>query len=294
MKFAAFDYSDDSVFSSSNIGDEIQTIAAMNLITKTDSFVNREGLHRTTLTEPHKIIFNGWFMHRPENWPPAERLLPLLTSMHITKMTTQEDFENRGICSALDAAFSADGKEFLRKWGPVGARDLSTLELLQENDIASYFSGCLTLTLPMRFSSMEMGHIICSDVPDEIYIRIKCNSKRKVLKISHTCHEKSREKRLIIARRILELYRTASIVITSRLHGALPCLAMGVPVIFLDTAVDPYRMNGLRELLHCAMPQNILGGDFDDWFERPPSNMTSFLQLREDLINRSKAFISDW
>jgi hypothetical protein len=40
---------------------------------------------------------------------------------------------------------------------------------------------------------------------------------------------------------VLDLYRQASLVYTSRLHVALPCLAFGTPVMF--SCPDPERIN---------------------------------------------------
>ena len=56
------------------------------------------------------------------------------------------------------------------------------------------------------------------------------------------------------ARSLLNSYSSASLVITSRLHCALPCLAMGTPCIFVseDTLKNDGRFNGLYELLFSA------------------------------------------
>lgn len=80
---------------------------------------------------------NGWYMHDPSQWPPADNIEPLLISMHFTN-----DKE------LLNNVLSKEGIEYLTKYGPVGTRDIETLNLLRKYDIPSYFSGCLTLTLP--------------------------------------------------------------------------------------------------------------------------------------------------
>jgi hypothetical protein len=55
-------------------------------------------------------------------------------------------------------------------------------------------------------------------------------------------------------RNLLDSYSTASLVITSRLHCALPCLAMGTPCIFVseDNLKNDGRFGGLYELLFSA------------------------------------------
>jgi hypothetical protein len=51
----------------------------------------------------------------------------------------------------------------------------------------------------------------------------------------------------------LKRYATAKLVITSRIHCALPCLALGTPVIFInafDSFVDSCRFEGLLNLFN--------------------------------------------
>lgn len=52
----------------------------------------------------------------------------------------------------------------------------------------------------------------------------------------------------IYARGLLDMYqRQAKLVITTRLHCLLPCIAMGIPVIFFGNQND-YRISWVREL----------------------------------------------
>ena len=52
----------------------------------------------------------------------------------------------------------------------------------------------------------------------------------------HTTHSFNlnnfQNKRFNIAKKLLDKYSKAKLVITSRLHGALPCLALNTPFIF--------------------------------------------------------------
>src|SRR5690606_2212306 len=53
---------------------------------------------------------------------------------------------------------------------------------------------------------------------------------------------------------VLKAYANAKLVITSRIHCALPCLAFGTPVIFVDTALEAgperARLESLLDLFH--------------------------------------------
>lgn len=56
------------------------------------------------------------------------------------------------------------------------------------------------------------------------------------------------------ADKLLKRLSAAHLVVTSRLHIALPCLAIGVPVIFVNgglyTLPDAYRLGGLVEFMN--------------------------------------------
>jgi len=53
-----------------NIGDEIQSIAARQFLPRVDVYVERDSLNKVVSDEKIKLIMNGWFTHKPENWPP--------------------------------------------------------------------------------------------------------------------------------------------------------------------------------------------------------------------------------
>lgn len=110
-----------------NIGDDIQSIAAKRFLPKNCTGIDRESIG--VFNQNIKAIVNGWYMHTTANspkwhrpfvrtpeecWPPSPTIDPLLISIHFTK-------------AFLPFAFSQDGVEYLKKHGPVGARDYHTL-----------------------------------------------------------------------------------------------------------------------------------------------------------------------
>ena len=48
----------------------------------------------------------------------------------------------------------------------------------------------------------------------------------------------------------MDKYARAELVITTRLHAALPCLAFNTPVILINKRFDNERFKGLYELLN--------------------------------------------
>ena len=73
----------------------------------------------------------------------------------------------------------------------------------------------------------------------------------------------------------LDLYARAKLVITSRLHVALPCLALGTPVVFLNRLweTDP-RFEGYRDIIPGYGPDddevNV------DWDRPGPKDISAF------------------
>lgn len=67
--------------------------------------------------------------------------------------------------------------------------------------------------------------------------------------------------RFRIANSLLEKYAKAQLVITTRIHAALPCLALKTPVILINKNYDRNRFDGLYDLL------NTIGINSNNKFE---------------------------
>ena len=84
---------------------------------------------------------------------------------------------------------------------------------------------------------------------------------------------------------ILEKYAQAKLIVTSRIHAALPCVAMGIPVVFINTNIlfratpstPSPRVTGLLDLFHTVDLYKISQSEAIsylkgfDW-ENPPPN----------------------
>lgn len=127
-----------------NIGDYLQSVAQEQFLPKNSESIERESLNSVEGNEFIKLIMNGWFMHHPENFPPSEIIQPLFLSFHITP-------------KIADTFFSEKTIAYLKKYEPIGARDLGTLKLLESKGIKSWFSGCLTLTLGKKYKVSKHG-----------------------------------------------------------------------------------------------------------------------------------------
>lgn len=269
-----------------NLGDEIQSLAARAFLPRVDRLLDRDDLSRAPgWAGETALICNGWFSHRPERWPPHPRLRPLLVSMHLSDQVGPEGF------SAAEAWVVGRSAAYLREHGPVGARDLWTLDLLQRNEIDSYFSGCLTLTL--RRPDLPRGEaVIASDLDPLTLSALRARTRAPVMEVTHeVARSVSAAKRMALAEELLDIYARARCVVTTRLHAALPCLAMGTPVLLLPPRPNMIRLWGLQGFVHHSTAEEFSrGGDYRP--DCPPPNPASHVPFAEALRSRCERFIA--
>jgi len=280
-------------YSGVNIGDDIQAIAAKQFLPKDSIPIDREYLDEFSYHKPVYTIMNGWYMHTKNNWycqdqippekswPPSDDICPLIISMHITPTVYKEIFSPRGIA-------------YLKKHGPIGARDLSTLKALQDRDIPCYFSGCLTLTLNNTNPKILRNNIIYAvDVDKTIVSYLRKHSKYPVVEVSHGIPReiyiaRDNDQRISYAQNMLNKYAEAKCIVTARLHAALPCLALKTPVLLIAGQTD--RFHGLTELTHHTTKKELLEGRSGYDLNNPPENPDDYLKIRNAIIKK----INDW
>lgn len=124
-----------------NIGDYVQAVATRQFVDKIDEYIEQEEANQYYPEDRKaiRLIMNGWFQWRAENWPPSEYIHPLLISMHISPLKAAD-------------LLTEDGIAFLKKNAPVGCRDYYTKNLLESVGVPAYFSACMTLTLGKKYS----------------------------------------------------------------------------------------------------------------------------------------------
>jgi hypothetical protein len=285
-KYAALSYR------TNNLGDDIQSIAAEQFLPWIDLRIDRDSVNRPIdgITDNLKIVLNGWYTHAPQSWPPASFLTPLITSFHISREIWRD---NIGGLRASEVLVRGESLRYLREHGSIGARDLSTLALLRESGVESHFSGCLTFTLGAGGAAVRGDYVCAVDLPEPVLARLRERTRGRLVVRTHHCSEGGPIERAYIARRLLSLYAHASCVVTTRLHCALPCLALGTPVLFLPAAPDSYRFAGLAELLHNCGVQDYLSGQVSYDVDNPPPNSDAFLSYRTELIRSVSSFCFD-
>lgn len=279
-RWALFEYS------TKNMGDDIQSIAAKRFLPQVDYYINRDriGSYSVPCDEPVGIIANGWYMNAPRRWPPSDPLLqPLLVSIHLhTKSQRTTD--------VLSEPASLD---YFRRFGPVGARDISTMEFLRNHDVESWLSGCLTLTLNPDPRVNKEEYVLAVDLPADAVAALRSRTDRPVIEVSPFHYVTlTRPERTQLAEFLLMLYQSAHCVVSSRLHAALPCLALGTPVLVLmNEKLQDGRLDGLSELVTKATNGDLLSDSNLNYdVDNPPANPDSYKDMRSRLESRVKEY----
>jgi Exopolysaccharide biosynthesis protein len=222
---------------SCNLGDNIQTIAALQYLPRVDYWVDRD-TGANSSSKKLIVIYNGWFNEFFWRTLP-ENIDPIFISFHLEYEThsNEKDYEN--LFEKHSA--SRNVENFKRMKGIVGCRDIYTMNYLRSNDINSYFSGCLTLTLDTPKVS-KTDRVLVVDV-DITIPWIKCI--KNTFARSQITNSKTNEEKLKEAEELLKDIASSRLVITSRLHTALPSIAFKVPVIFVNKNMEDCRFEGL-------------------------------------------------
>ncbi len=270
-------------FSTENIGDDIQAIAARRFLPRVDHYIERDLVgdwKNFDQRENVKMIANGWYMHRPYSWPIRdETIKPLYTSMYIEQSSQV----------IVDKFLSSDSRKIFKEAGQVGARDESTYEFFRSKGIDAYLSGCVTLTLQKDKNIKKQGFILLTDVSRRVYEFVRASTKREVIYLTNAINtsETTIAQREELAEIYLYLYQSAHCVITERLHTALPCLALETPVLLLKKSVpvggNKDRFSGLGGLAHYHTEDEFINDGVYDT-ESPPPNPEEYLDYREKLV----------
>lgn len=254
-----------------NIGDDIQTLAASQFIPtpsgQPDYLVDRDNpgfiydcygnapLNANAVADNVKIIMNSWYDGRQTVFPPHPKLKPLFISFHLNEtpgLYDHKDYEvSRKNMDPNRTLLTPDVIKYLQDNGPMGTRDIHTLKLFRNVGIDAFHTSCLTLTLdPVKLglqttSNRTQIYVVDADHAEtslyEKLVPIAIRNKAKSLTHGLTGHLPNYSEKKKRALELLQHYCTAKLVITNRLHVALPCVAFGTPVLFVHSkvSVDP-------------------------------------------------------
>ena len=270
-----------------NIGDDIQSYVAIRFLPKIDYYIEREKLDLFTPKTKEKIttIMNGWFIHSKINFPPSPYIYPIYISTHFSA------YNSGGIESQYLSGYA---KKVLLKNAPIGCRDTGTMKLLEKNGIDNYFSGCLTLTIEKDKNIKKKKQICLVDIDERVEKQIieKYGRSYKIIKKTHTLNKNensnlSWKERFKNVKELLDIYQSSNFVVTSRLHCALPCLALETPVLLLydeDKMYTKDRLSDYAKILHHTSTKKFLYNNGIDKLERLNNNPPDYKEIRKNII----------
>lgn len=225
-----------------NMGDWFQTIAMENLYKEwgVQDYIYISRNDAKTYDGEYVILpFNGYntfinkISYKTNTFPLSPKIVPVFFSMHLHDTKIPDEIKSQ-----------------FYQFSPIGCRDEETMINLRNHGIMSYLSGCVTVLFPKRSQSIHQKKVILVDAPKELETYIPEALKNNIeyqtqlYKISRTSGNPymTREESIASYQRAKELlayYRdNAALIITSRLHTAASCMAMGIPVILAKKDFD--------------------------------------------------------
>ena len=267
IPFAIIDYKQpDEFIASANLGDHIQTIASMGHLVRHTGITysgdpelvevahklsgrvkperkidgddatlwltrfDRDASSYFALPEGTWTIAFGWYMHSIFHMkfdiPLNERLRPIFLSFHLNKAELLTD----------------DTIAYLKKYGPIGCRDWSSVFLLQAAGVPAFFSGCLTTTIDTVFPPTDR-----SNAKGSLYVdTLQTGEGDTFTQVYDSVRRTSFADNVDDALELVESYRSKyENVYTSRLHSYLPGRSVGANMEFRPKNPSDPRFDGL-------------------------------------------------
>ncbi|MCI9365043.1 MAG: polysaccharide pyruvyl transferase family protein [Oscillospiraceae bacterium] len=132
---------------------------------------------------------------------------------------------------------------YLSAHAPIGCRDEITYQLLSEHYIPAYINGCMTAIFPHYIGRpgektlfVDAPKALLQYIPDLLLKECEFSTQQYYFQQSDIDNYKKMFD--FVAEKYRKYSQAAKLVITSRLHVALPLTALGIPVILAKDRVD--------------------------------------------------------
>ena len=179
-----------------NLGDAIQTIAMERLLPDWRYVWRDDGI----CDAGGIYLANGWL---GSNRPPVDNPNTLFAGVFVANNDANYDWMK------------------VSRFFEIGARDPATVMRCAERGIRTILLGCATSTFDPYLGPRNGIYAIDASYPTATHL-------------THCIGDLSWNEQRELALTMLGVYQTAELVVTSRLHAALPCLAFGTPVMVKD------------------------------------------------------------
>jgi hypothetical protein len=277
-------------FSTGNLGDEMQSLAVLAHLDRVQVWMDRDHLADFQAETDTACVFNCWFLIGNDYRRPAARVQPIWHGF-------------AGWKESLQGEWLPYLKEQSLFHGPIGCRDLYTTELLAEAGVNAQWTGCLTLFLGRAWPrpARERQGIYFVDVPPEVERFIPAEIVRRARRLSSFPAPSILQQpleRWAAAARLAALAAHAELVVTRRLHVALPAASFGTPVVAIPDPGISFarrRFAGFETIIPMVFLDEAESGLKKlDWFNLPPARIPrqlekQYLFLGDDLRARKLA-----
>lgn len=233
-----------------NLGDYVQTYCTQQAIRQVFNDANFSFYDRDSLAEYSGeqvlCVMQGWFAHQAL-FLPNNNILPVFVGTHIAPSAK---------INLID--FLTHNPNYFHNI-EVGCRDRKTQKLFADLGIKSYFSRCLTLTLPKREDKPSQNKVFIVNIQSSYFKHIPHKLLENAVFVNQrsvdlqenfqSCINHSKDF-FDCSVELLERYKNeARLVITSAIHCAMPCLAMGIPVILIDFEKNNSRFDVVEDII---------------------------------------------
>ncbi len=268
-----------------NVGDAMQMLSINRLFK--EMCIPEEQIIDISLHELE--TYQGEYLILPINW-----LVSNNTTGHNKLFNVSNDIIPiyLGI-SISDLNLAPRHLENLKKNEPIGCRDERTLKYLRKNGITSYLSGCMaalyTDELTNAISSekhiffVDVPKSIKSFIPQQIIPKIRFFSQELYASLTEIPNGYSPSE--WVHSILMEYKEHASLIVTSRFHGAVIGLALDIPVI-ITLENYTYRFSWLKKLLPFYTPDTF---NKIDWNPK----CQNFQELKQTMMKVAIKRISD-
>lgn len=165
---------------------------------------------------PINCLFTN-YTHGTRIFPFSEKIVPVFLGVSFGSLELREE----DIC-------------YLKQYEPIGCRDEYTRNRLRDSGVNAYTAGCISASLKRRSQQEEnKDTVFLIDIPNEIlpFLLRKYKNVEVMSHIISLSDVNTMEN--YVENRYNEYIKRAKLVITSRLHAAIPCAAAGIPVVFI-------------------------------------------------------------
>ncbi|MBD8389758.1 polysaccharide pyruvyl transferase family protein [Dysgonomonas sp. BGC7] len=263
-----------------NLGDVLQGMVAKPFLPQNAIPADREDLASLDKNEQGLLVGNAWYMHSWDRFPPPDNIQPVYVSVHIAES------------KMLKEKYVRD--HFLKN-APIGCRDKKTLNLFLGWGIPAYYSGCLTITTERRpeINNTGKGEYLLVDnvdhpIPDNVVMALEKQFKQQFIRVSHNppvadiSFDQYVDEASLLMNSLLERYCKAALVITTKIHCALPCLAMGANVVLIHPNLNDPRIASVSEFMQIYSYEDVLR---QDRLEKPRINRKRIESRKQFLSN---------